>query len=197
MTVVGGNLESKEIGLVFGLSGKHTDTRVDETTGFLTLAIVDVDIFGYPVYAEEGYWESDVIDFAEKFLDYDKVFITSTNMGADTYAIQTRVSDDSVTWSEWKPIALDGTIQSDTKRYIQVKILLFAGFVTDTFAISNTDFEKNEFVEADNTGIKLKRDYKYDMSLDTAWTEEGSLHRKLITRDEWVRIDKMNVLQKV
>lgn len=53
------------------------------------------------------------------------------------------------------------------------------------------------FQSATVESVQLKRDYNYDMTKDESWTEEGSLHRKGITRDEWTRIDKLNVVKKV
>lgn len=195
MAIVGGNLERKEIGLSFGVSGTHRNTEIDEVTGLLRLAQVDVDGSGNPIYAEEGTWISKVINLEDKFLDFEKVVTTHTTNGASTFTISTRTSANSMDWSEWTAIAVDGTIQSDTKQYIQVKIDLFAGFVTDVFKISNSDFEINEFVEASNS-LRLKRDYQHDMTLDSKWTDIGSLHRKKVTRDEWVRIDRLEVVKK-
>ena len=351
MAVIGGNLETKEIGLPFGLSGTFQNTQVDTTTGFLRLVEIDRDSSGNPIYADEGYWESDVIDLVDKFTDYDKIFITSKSMGSDSYAVQTRVSEDSIIWSDWTPVALDGAIQSDTKRYVQVKIILYAGFVSETVVINKSEFtNSNEFVynkinkvggyivptltstnsstegfsfdngsrsntylaynvfrdighyysnstnrlngfvgfyffnkkvinqyvisstasslepkdfvleasndtttgldgtwvvldtqknvidwtttreykfdnlkayhayrirwssnnghvnytsisrlnffEPDSTSLKLKRDYEYTMTIDTTWSGGGNLQRTLITRDNWLRIDTINILKK-
>lgn len=201
MTVIGGNLEKKEIGLQIGVEGTHKNTLINED-GHLSLKIIDIDGSGNPIYAEEGEWISNVINLEDKFQSFEKVFANETHNGVSTTAILTRVSDNSMDWSEWIAVAEDGTIQSETKQYIQVKIKLFAGFVTDIFLVSDFDnaehinlFTPNNFIETSN-GLRLKRDYKFDMNLDTNWSEEGSLHRKKITRDEWLRIDKMNVLRK-
>ncbi|MGN4125837.1 hypothetical protein ACMGD3_12620 [Lysinibacillus sphaericus] len=146
MALIGGNLEKKEIGLPIGVSGTHDNTEINKTTGFLQLVEVDVDGQGNPIYTEEGSWTSDVIDLGDVFQDFEKIFTTNTNNGASSFAVLTRVSDNGRDWSDWVAIAEDGAIQSDTKQYIQVKIDLFAGFVTDVFFISNSDFEENEFV---------------------------------------------------
>ncbi|QGG50748.1 hypothetical protein [Lysinibacillus pakistanensis] len=193
MAIVGGNLEQKEIGLTIGVSGTHRNTEIDEVTGHLRLAQVDADGSGNPIYAEEGTWISKVINLEDKFLDFEKVVTTHTINGASSFTISTRTSDNSMDWSEWTAITADGTIQSETKQYIQVKIDLFAGFVTDVFKISNSDFEINEFVETSNN-LRLKSDYQHDMIIDSKWTDVGSLHRKKVTRDEWMRIDKLNVV---
>lgn len=195
MTIVGGNLERKEIGLPIGVSGTHNNTEIDLTTGYLRLAQVDTDGQGNPVYAEEGTWVSDVINLEDKFHDFEKVFASNIDNGTSSFAILTRVSDNNIDWSDWVAVGYDGAILSDTKQYIQVRVDLFAGFVTDVFIISNSDFEANEFVEISNN-IKLKRDYQYNMVLDSSWADVGSLHRKKITRSEWVRIDRFEVSDK-
>ena len=359
MTVVGSNLESKEIGLSIGLSGTHYNTKIDTETGYLTLKSTDVDSFGNPVYADEGYWISDVINLGDKFADFDKFFTTETVNGTSSFSVQTRTSDNGYDWSEWVAIAMDGAIQSDTKQYIQVRIDLYAGFVNDIFIINKNEYtENNKYTEnitieeeyyavptltsststtgfsfsetyysatypnwkafdendstdyltasgtitgflgycftnktsikgyklkssatssrvnampknwviegssnttdgidgnwdvidertnqtwstvkkevvyeingiskkynafrikwTENNGyanytaisslnflvpkkdiLKLKREYEFDMTLDETWTKEGSLHRKLIKRDDWVRIDKLNILEKI
>ncbi|MFJ7915866.1 MULTISPECIES: hypothetical protein [unclassified Lysinibacillus] len=147
MTVIGGNLEKKEIGLPIGVSGTHDRTEINKTTGFLQLLQVDTDGQGRPIFTEQGSWTSDVIDLGDTFKDFEKVFTTNTNNGASSFAVLTRVSSNNYDWSDWTAIAMDGTIQSDTKQFIQVRIDLFAGFVTDEFIISSSDFETNEFVE--------------------------------------------------
>lgn len=147
MALIGGNTEKKEIGLQIGVSGTHDNTEINKTTGFLQLVEVDVDGQGNPIYIEEGSWTSDAIDLGDVFQDFEKIFTTNTNNGASSFAVLTRVSDNGRDWSDWVAIAEDGAIQSDTKQYIQVRIDLFAGFVTDVFFISNSDFEENEFIE--------------------------------------------------
>ncbi|MFJ6207302.1 hypothetical protein [Lysinibacillus sp. NPDC092081] len=147
MTVVGGNIERKEIGLPIGVSGTHNNTEINRATGLLQLMQVDVDDQGRPIYTEQGSWTSDVIDLGDKFKDFEKVFTTNTNNGASSFAVLTRVSDNDKDWSEWTAIAMDGAIQSDVKQYIQVRIDLFAGFVTDTFIIAKGDFNLNEYIE--------------------------------------------------
>lgn len=196
MTIVGGNLERKEIGLPIGVSGTHNHTEIDSATGYLRLTQVDTDGQGNPVYAEEGTWVSDVINLEDKFHDFEKVFASNIDNGTSSFAILTRVSDNNINWSDWVAVGYDGAILSDTKQYIQVRVDLFAGFVTDVFLVANADFESNEFVE-DSNGLKLKRNYQYDMTLDSTWSDTGSLHRKKINRNEWVRIDRLNVIEKV
>lgn len=147
MAIIGGNLERKEIGLSIGVSGTHDRTKINKNTGYLELVDIDVDGQGNPIYVEQGSWTSDVIDLGDIFQDFDKVFTDNTVNGASSFAVLTRVSSNNFDWSDWTPIAEDGTIQSDTKQYIQVRIDLFAGFVSDTFIIAKSDFNNNEFLE--------------------------------------------------
>lgn len=147
MSLIGGNLEKKEIGLALGVSGTYKNTEIDKTTGHLRLTQIDVDSTENPIYAAEGSWTSDVINLGDIFNSYEKVFTTNTMNGSSSFAVLTRVSDNGANWSDWLPLAMDGTIQSDMKQYIQVRIDLFAGFVSDEFVIVKGDFEDNEFVE--------------------------------------------------
>lgn len=41
--------------------------------------------------------------------------------------------------------------------------------------------------------LQLKRDYNYNMTQDESWADTGSLHRKAITRSEWLKIDRLDV----
>lgn len=202
MSIVGGNLESKELGLQIGTSGTHNNTEIDLATGFLRLKQIDSDGSGKPVYAEEGTWISNPINLEDKFNGFDRVFTSDVDNGSSRIAVLTRVSDNGVEWSEWVAVAYDGNIQSQAKQYIQVKIDLFAGYETDVFLILDFNsvndvslLDNNNFVDTSN-GLRLKREHEFDMTLDTSWVNEGSLHRKLITRDEWVRIDRLNFLKK-
>lgn len=146
MATIGGNTEKKEIGLSIGVSGTHDKTKINKDIGYLELVDIDVDGQGKPIYVEQGSWTSDVIDLGDNFQAFEKVFTDSISTGVSSFAVLTRVSSNNYEWSDWTPIAEDGTIQSNTKQYIQVRIDLFAGFVTDVFLIANSDFEKNKFV---------------------------------------------------
>lgn len=58
---------------------------------------------------------------------------------------------------------------------------------------SDSSVGELDFYKEGTTSLSLKRDYEYDMKLDSTWSDTGSLHRKKITREEWVKIDKLNV----
>lgn len=195
MATVGGNIETKQIGLPIENKGTYFNTSFDEATGTIGLKKTYVDANNLPVYKEEGYWISEIIDLKDKFDSYEKVFTTHTDYGASSIAIYTRTSTDNTAWSEWKAIAYDGSILSPINRYVQVKIEFYAGFITDVYLAPKADFMgENMFVE-DNSGLRLKRNYNFDMTMDDTWTDEGSIHKKKITRDEWVRIDSLNLMK--
>lgn len=147
MALIGGNTEKKKIGLSIGVSGTHDKTKISKDTGFLELVDIDVDGEGRPIYVEQGSWTSDVIDLGDIFQDFEKVFTDSKINGSSSFAVLTRVSSNNYDWSDWVAIAEDGTIQSATKQFIQVRIDLFAGFVTDVFVIAKSDFNINEYLE--------------------------------------------------
>ncbi|WP_144787021.1 hypothetical protein [Lysinibacillus fusiformis] len=156
MALIGGNTEKKKIGLSIGVSGTHDKTKINKDTGFLELVDIDVDGEGKPIYVEQGSWTSDVINLGDIFQDFEKVFTDSKINGASSFAVLTRVSSNNYDWSDWVAIAEDGTIQSATKQFIQVRIDLFAGFVTDLFFIAKRDFNINEYLEE-----KVVRESKY------------------------------------
>ncbi|OXS65745.1 hypothetical protein B1B04_24880 [Lysinibacillus sp. KCTC 33748] len=147
MAIVGGNTEKKKIGLSIGVSGTHDKTMIDKTTGSLQLVDIDVDGDGRTIYVDQGSWTSDVIDLGDIFQDFEKVFTDNEINGGSTFTVLTRVSDNGRDWSDWVTTAEDGSILSDTKQYIQVRIDLFAGFLSDVFIISKSDFNINEFLE--------------------------------------------------
>lgn len=54
------------------------------------------------------------------------------------------------------------------------------------------DFIENENVSYDGT-MHLKNIVSYSMEKDSSWAEEGSLHRKKISKSEWSKINKVSV----
>ena len=197
MTTVGGNLENKTIGLQFGVSGTFVDCEL--VNGKVQLTSIGVDSLGNNIYKEEGTWTSNIIDIGDNFKDYGKLFASEVKQGNSSIKLETRTSDDGVTFDEWQTVASDGTINSTKRRRIQVRVTFYVGYDGVNLYISqgnNADDAvnvfNNEFIDTSN-GITLKHDYEFEMTKDASWTGEGELHRKLITRDEWSKIDKMNV----
>ncbi|MFI2129405.1 hypothetical protein ACH434_05040 [Lysinibacillus fusiformis] len=192
MALIGGNTEKKKIGLSIGVSGTHDKTKINKDTGFLELVDIDVDGEGKPIYLEQGSWTSDVIDLGDIFQDFEKVFTDSIVNGASSFAVLTRVSSNNYDWSDWVAIAEDGTIQSATKQFIQVRIDLFAGFVTDLFFIAKRDFNINEFLEEKEVKIggyvvpKLTSNTSSSLGFAFSETEYSSSY------SAWYAFDKAN-----
>ncbi len=192
MALIGGNTEKKKIGLSIGVSGTHDKTKINKDTGFLELVDIDVDGEGKPIYVEQGSWTSDVINLGDIFQDFEKVFTDSKINGASSFAVLTRVSSNNYDWSDWVAIAEDGTIQSATKQFIQVRIDLFAGFVTDLFFIAKRDFNINEFLEEKEVKIggyvvpKLTSNTSSSLGFAFSETEYSSSY------SAWYAFDKAN-----
>ncbi|AJK88688.1 MULTISPECIES: hypothetical protein [Lysinibacillus] len=192
MALIGGNTEKKKIGLSIGVSGTHDKTKINKDTGFLELVDIDVDGEGKPIYVEQGSWTSDVINLGDIFQDFEKVFTDSIVNGASSFAVLTRVSSNNYDWSDWVAIAEDGTIQSATKQFIQVRIDLFAGFVTDLFFIAKRDFNINEFLEEKEVKIggyvvpKLTSNTSSSLGFAFSETEYSSSY------SAWYAFDKAN-----
>lgn len=190
------NIETKEIGFAVGVNGTHHNTIYDEISKTIQLAVSGQDDNGNKVYFNEGYWISETINLGDKFLDYEKLFITNVDNSGSSVSAETRVSNDGVTFGEWSPIAADGNIQSETMQYIQIKVNFFAAVSVQSIVISNfkssldSNLFDSNYIDTSN-GLKLKRNYNFNMEKDSSWIEEGSIHRKKITRDEWIRIDKL------
>lgn len=181
MTSIGGNIELKEIGLAIGTSGTHFNTEIDEQSGHLRL------VSNGDGYEAEGYWISDIIDLGDNFKEFGKVFATDIQNGGSNLAIQTHTSDNGIDFNEWLPVAMDGTIQSVKSRYIQAMIKLFAGYSDETNPIDLSTVTGSELVEFDN-GLKLKTEHTFDM------VQEGEVARHLVSRDEFKRIDGLEVI---
>lgn len=62
--------------------------------------------------------------------------------------------------------------------------------------VSYTGMGELDFYESGITSLSLKRAYDFDMILDSTWSDTGSLHRKPVTRNEWLKIDKLKVVKK-
>jgi hypothetical protein len=192
------SIETKEIGISIGI-GSGTYNNTEFVAGNIQLSKIGENNLGEPVYQSQGSWVSDVLDLVDKFKEYDKVVLSKVQDGTANYAILTRTSDDKINFSEYVATTPEGKIQSDVKRYIQIRIDFFAGFVNETLLISDfnspTDVNKwsnNEFIETDGA-LKLKRNYEYEMTQDDSWKGEGSLYRQVIQATKFKRIDSISV----
>lgn len=191
-------VETKEIGIDTGIGvGIYHNTEFVD--GKIQLKKVSKTDTGKPVYEMNGYWESEVIDLVDKFKEYDRIALSKLQEITDVYSIMTRTSSDGITFDEYIATTPEGKIQSETKRYIQVKVNLFAGLSNESDLVSDftspsaiEDWENNKFIETDGV-LKLKKEYQLEMNKDNTWADEGSLHRKLIKKENWKKIDSIGV----
>lgn len=187
MTIQGGIIESKTIGVPIGSNGVFTNTEL--VNDRIQLSKNNEGVF-YP----EGMWTSRVIDIEDNFDSFGKVFVTNTNNGNSSIAVLTRTSDDGITFDQWTAIAMDGSILSVKRRFISVRIVFYASYGNLSIPITGIQISNNnQYVDGDNNSISLKRNYTYPMVLDDSWNQNGFLYRKLIDRNEWLSIDKLNV----
>lgn len=191
-------IETKEIGIDIGV-GIGTFVNTEYVNGSIQLKQKIGQINNKPVYEVKGYWESEVIDLKDRFREYKNVALKKTQKTKDICSIETRVSDDGINFDDYIPTTHDGRIQSDTKRFIQVKINFFAGLTEEFNEIAKFDsdektneWENNMYIDTSN-GLRLKRNYEFVMNEDSTWSEEGFLYRKKIIKEHWKKIDSLGV----
>lgn len=190
--------ETKEIGIDTGIDiGTYHNTEFKD--GSIQLKQTAINANGKPIYAMEGYWESNIIDLIGAFKEYDTVALTKTQMTKDIYSIETRTSSDGIAFTEYQALTETSKIQSPKNRYIQVKINFFAGLNVETYIVANfnnaaekDNWTNSEFLDTSN-GLRLKRDYTWTMDVDPTWAEAGSLHRKKIKQSDWKQINSLSI----
>lgn len=187
--VQGGVIEQKTIGINIGTEGTFSNTELIDSK--IQLRIEKQSPLEY---FKVGTWTSNIVDIGDNFKDYGKVIISSTGDTTTKIKTFTRSSSDGVNFGQWMELTEDGYINSLKNRYIQVRIELHAGSILTTVILTNDSYiENNSFTENKENVLQLKRDYQFDMSLDSSWVDTGSLHRYKIDRREWLKIDRMEV----
>lgn len=191
MTIKGGIIETKELGVAISLNGEYYNTEL--VNGKLSLKLKSGS---QSIYEDSGFWISEIINIGDNFKDFDK-FISQIDIDENSEVIiETRTSSNGIDFDTWMLIGENNEIISSKNRYIQTRITIKAGQEFNSVEIDKVEYT-NEIVEviSDGSGslLKIKKDFIFDMTIDNTWTDEGSLHRKKITRDEWLRIDKLNV----
>lgn len=188
-------VETKEIGISFGVDkGSYNKTEV--VNGSLKLKKVSGS---ESIFEKQGYWESEVIDIAGKFKEYDKLAVTKTQFTDDLYKVETRTSDDNIAFNDYIAISVGGSILSPKKRYIQIRINLYAGYVNENVKVSefNNVLETDKWADSSmvdtDTGLKLKKDFVYNMTPDNTWTNEGSLLRQPIKKTKFKQINTLGM----
>lgn len=192
MTIIGEMIEQKTIGINLELNGTNVNTEL--VNGILQLKPTIKD--GIITYSDNGEWISEIIDIGDNFNNYDKLLLNQNNEGNSSVRIFTRSSSDRINFNTWTEIDSDNNILSQKNRYIQVMILFTSDSTIETLVIDNSKFE-SDYSEVNSDGdLVLKSMVDFDMIKDESWSDDGELHRKLVTRSEWLRLDKMNVLRK-
>lgn len=194
MSTQGGIIERKEIGIGISLIGEFNNVEVID--GKLQLKKLNQNS-----YYENGYFISRTIDIGDNFKEFDNIISTIESVDDTLVKISTRTSSDDNSFSTWEYLNEDNKINSPKNRYIQLRIELNSIKATTEKDIPLSDYVEgnNNFVEeytnpSDNsTVLKLKDIIYYNEIKDDSWTEEGSLYRKKIMRDDWLRIDRLEV----
>lgn len=191
MATQGGVIETKSIGLPIGTDGTFNNTVLID--GKIQLA---KDVNG--VFHEEGEWVSTTVDIGDNFESYGKVFTSHVENGTSSIAVLTRTSDNGLHFDEWVAVGYDGSILSKKRRYISVKVVFYSSWGDQNIPITSAQLVKDNpmIVDLGNDTIGLKRNHEFEMTQDETWTEVGKVFKKNITRSDWTRIDKMNVLWK-
>jgi hypothetical protein len=82
---------------------------------------ITVDSLKYPKESLTGEWISDSFDIGFTPTAFGLLLYLQTIVGSGSGTFYTRVSTDDATWDAWIEIADNGQVQSDLKRYLQVK----------------------------------------------------------------------------
>ncbi|WP_019639006.1 hypothetical protein [Paenibacillus fonticola] len=182
-----------EVGLPLDLS-KGTFADTEYTDGFLQLKVMKVSDIGNAIYAESGYWESEIIDIKDKITAFKRISKTSQLVNGATYKIFTSSSEDRAVWSAWEEIDYaDGTIKSPKNSYAKVRIEIKSTMSDEIVTVD--DFTvvgkySNEFVNSDKGVLELKRVYEYEMNNELG---QENIHRKLIERNKFNKINSIHI----
>lgn len=187
MATQGGVVENKSIGISISTDGTFENTEL--VNDKIQLKKLPKSEF----YYEEGSWTSKIIDIGDNFKEYGKLHVDNINTDGSSITVLTRTSPDGVNFESLTTITEDGSLLSQKNRYIQVVINLSSGNKVTEYYMPLEDLAVNEYTEATQTSLQLKREYQREMENDNTWTDTGSLHKKKISRGEWVRIDRLDV----
>ncbi|WP_110932425.1 hypothetical protein [Paenibacillus bouchesdurhonensis] len=182
-----------EVGLPLDLS-KGTFANTEHIDGFLQLKVMKISDKGNAIFAESGYWESEVIDIKDKIAAFKRISKTSELVNGATYKIFTSSSEDRSAWSAWEEIDYtDGTIKSPKNSYAKVRIEIKSTMSDEIVTIDDFMIEgkySNEFVNSDKGVLELKRVYEYEMNV---LPSNESISTKLIIRNSFNKINKVIV----
>lgn len=149
------------------------------------------------VYATTGVFLSDVIDLNDKYTELGNLAMNFTLPNSDTtYKAYTRVSDNNLEWSDFAEIDYaTGKMNSDAKRYIQIKIELNSNAVDyDEIAITFTPDDisrltNTDYITTENNILELKRNYNFKMEK----INEQNMFKTTILSSKFKKIDKIRL----
>lgn len=107
MTIKGGVIETKELGLSVNLTGEYYNTELVDGKIRLKLKSDSESI-----YESSGYWISQVINIGDNFKDFDKLVSQIDIDGDSEVVISTRSSINGVDFNAWIPLDEDNQILS-------------------------------------------------------------------------------------
>lgn len=182
-----------EVGLALDLS-KGTFAGTEYVDGFLQLKVMKISDKGNAIYAESGYWESEIISIKDKIAAFKRISKTSELVNGATYKIFTSSSEERSVWSSWEEIDYtNGTIKSPKNNYAKVRIEIKSTMSNEIVTVDDFTVEgkyNNEFVNSDKGVLGLKRVYQYEMD---ALPSNESISTKLITRNSFNKINKVRL----
>lgn len=186
-------VHTKEIGIGLGFEkGKHFNTEF--LNGKLQLKEIGINSIGKTIYADNGYWVSDVINLVDNFMKYDHIALKKEQMATDKYLIKTQTSDDGVNFSDFTDTLPDGTIISLKKQFIRVKIELAAGFgeeelrVSDFDSTSSDKYANHDFLNI-NGKLLLKKTFDVTMNENSSWNEAGKVFTSRVNNGNFKKIN--------
>lgn len=154
---------------------------------------------GKIAYVTNGTWESESIRIADKIKAFEKVVKNIVTSGTNTsHKIYTKSSTDAIDWTPYTEVTADGTIQSPTNTYIQVKIEITStpsenlSFTVDEF---NDNRYNNQYLNTSNGYLEAKRNYTLNYDIDSSWLEDGHLYRMKLDKSIWQKIDSLSSVQ--
>ncbi|OXB94734.1 discoidin domain-containing protein [Parageobacillus galactosidasius] len=112
----------------------------------------------FNLYPSTGTYESPVLDLGDNFKDIVRIDqlidipSVTTGQTAASVKLYTSTSFDNITFSDWQPVNLDGTIVSPSARYIKIKVELIAGKeeqITDI--LSSVEYDPSKAIMSNNT----------------------------------------------
>ena len=194
-------IEEKEIGLGLELEEGTFESVTLTEDGVLVLQ-ENPEPIGQ--YITEGYWESEVIDLQYKFKEFKKISLTSNIPDSSQVGIEVRMSDSGSDFTPYQQTAEDGTFQSPARRFIQVKINLYAGYTALNNIIdfkekeSLEEIQKSYYFESTEDGLKINSNetIAIPMELDEEYTGDGYVYVAELEKDEFITetITKLDIL---